>query len=154
VRDKKIAANAGSFSSFPGSKYPTLWIAFAFPSPGVANEEVRDAIRAEIDRLKSEDLTADELARAKTRAKAGLLRSLRSNSGLADNLARWHTLFGDWRELFRYIDRIEAVTAADVRRVVNDTLVASNRTVGMIVTEGAAVEQDGEDEAETSASSR
>jgi hypothetical protein len=38
--------------------------------------------------------------------------------------------------------------------VVNDTLVASNRTVGMIVTEGAAVEQDGEDEAETSASSR
>jgi predicted Zn-dependent peptidase len=144
VRDKKIAAQAGSFSSFPGSKYPTLWIAYAFPSPGVDNAQVRDAIRAEIERLESEDLTGDELARAKTRAKAGLLRSLRSNSGLANNLAQWQTLFGDWRELFRYIDRIEAVTAADVRRVVSDTLVASNRTVGMIVTESSETAQDAE----------
>ena len=135
VRDKKIAANVGSFSSFPGGKYPTLWVAFAVPSPGVENAGVRDAIRAEIERLKNEDLTDDELARAKTRAQAGLLRSLRSNFGLASNLARWHTLFGDWRELFRYIERVEAVTAADVRRVVNETLVTPNRTVGMIVTE-------------------
>ena len=140
VRDKKIAAQAGSFSSFPGSKYPTLWIAFAFPSPDIGNEEVRDAIRAEIERLKSENLTDEELARAKTRAKAGLLRSLRSNFGLANNIAQWHTLFGDWRELFRYIDRIDAVTAADVRRVVNQTLVPSNRTVGMIATETADAE--------------
>ena len=117
VRDKKIAAQAGSFSSFPGSKYPTLWIAFAIPSPESSNEEVRDAIRAEIERLKSEDLSEEDLARAKTRAKAGLLRSLRNNFGLANNIAQWHTLFGDWRELFRYIDRIEAVTAADVSRI-------------------------------------
>jgi len=141
VRDKKIAAQAGSFSSFPGSKYPTMWITFAIPTPGVENEQVRDAIRDEIERLKSEDLSADELARAKTRAKAGLLRSLRSNFGLANNLARYHTLFGDWRELFLYIDRIEAVTAADVRRVADATLVASNRTVGMIVTDS----DDGQD---------
>ena len=158
VRDKKIAAQAGSFSSFPGSKYPTLWIAFAIPSPGIANEEVRDAIRAEIERLKTEDLGEDDLARAKTRAKAGLLRSLRNNFGLANNLAQWHTLFGDWRELFRYIDRIEAVTAADVRRVVSETLVDSNRTVGMIVTgstEGTGTEQDSEAAAdEASAASR
>jgi predicted Zn-dependent peptidase len=142
VRDKKIAAQAGSFSSFPGSKYPTLWIAFAVPSPGIANEEVRDAIRAEIERLKDEDVSGDDLARAKTRAKAGLLRSLRNNFGLANNVAQWQTLFGDWRELFRYIDRIDAVTAEDVRRVVGDTLVASNRTVGMIVTESTETEQE------------
>ena len=155
VRDKKIAAQAGSFSSFPGSKYPTLWIAFAVPSPGIANEEVRDAIRTEIERLKSEDLTADDLARAKTRAKAGLLRSLRNNFGLANNVAQWQTLFGDWRELFRYIDRIDAVTAEDVRRVVGDTLVASNRTVGMIVTESSKTEPDSEAAADdASAASR
>ena len=151
VRDKKIAAQAGSFSSFPGSKYPTLWIAFAFPSPGSTNEQVRDAIRAEIEVLKSDDLSEDELARAKTRAKAGLLRSLRNNFGLANNIAQWHTLFGDWRELFRYIDRIEAVTAADVRRVANETLVASNRTVGMIVTDSGDDEPDDEAGAEDAA---
>ena len=160
VRDQKIAAQAGSFSSFPGRKYPTLWIAFAIPSPGSTNEQVRDAIRDEIERLKSEDLSADDLARAKTRAKAGLLRSLRSNFGLANNLAQWHTLFGDWRELFRYIERIEAVTAADVRRVASSTLVPKNRTVGMIVTESADAGQaettpdDDAGAAEASAASR
>ncbi len=155
VRDKKIAAQAGSFSSFPGSKYPTLWIAFAVPSPGVANEQVRDAIREEIQRLKDEDLSADDLARAKTRAKAGLLRSLRNNFGLANNIAQWQTLFGDWRELFRYIDRIEAVTAGEVRRVAGETLVAKNRTVGMIATESNETEQDSEAAAdEASAASR
>jgi len=134
VRDKRIAANAGSFSQLPGSKYPTLWIAWAFPSPNSSNEEVQAAIREEIERMKTEDVTDEELDRFKTRSKAGLLRSLRSNSGLASNLAEYQTLYGDWRELFRYIDRIDAVTKEDIRRVIGAALVPSNRTVGMIVT--------------------
>ena len=134
VRDKQIAANAGSFSQLPGSKYPTLWIAWAFPSPESSNEEVQAAIREEIERMKVTDVTDQELERFKTRAKANLLRSLRSNSGLARNLVEYQTLFGDWRELFRYVERIEAVTKADIRRVVSATLVPANRTVGMIRT--------------------
>jgi predicted Zn-dependent peptidase len=134
VRDKKIAANAGSFSQLPGSKYPTLWIAWAFPSPESSNEEVQAAIREEIARMKVDDVTDQELERFKTRAKADLLRSLRSNSGLASNLVQYQTLFGDWRELFRYVERIEAVTKEDIRRVVGATLVPANRTVGMIRT--------------------
>jgi predicted Zn-dependent peptidase len=134
VRDKKIAANAGSFSQLPGSKYPTLWLAWAFPSPNSSNEEVQAAIRAEIERIQKEDVTDEELARFKTRAKTSLLRSLRSNSGLASNLTEYQTLYGDWRELFHYVDRIEGVTKADIRRVASATLVPTNRTVGMIVT--------------------
>ena len=49
-------------------------------------------------------------------------------------LADYQRLFGDWRELFRSIDRIEAVTAEDVRRVAAETLVETNRTVAQIVT--------------------
>ena len=134
VRDKKIAANAGSFSQLPGSKYPTLWLAWAFPSPNSSNDEVQAAIHEEIERMKNEDVTDQELERFKTRAKAGLLRSLRSNSGLASNLAQYQTLYGDWRELFRYVERIEAVSKADIRRVVGATLVPSNRTIGRIET--------------------
>jgi len=137
VRDKKIAANAGSFSQMPGSKYPTLWLAWAFPSRDSSNAEVQAAIREEIERMKTEDVTDEELDRFKTRAKTDLLRSLRSNSGLASNLAQFQTLFGDWRELFKTIERIEAVSKQDIRRVVNETLVASNRTVGMIETVAA-----------------
>ncbi|MDH3404117.1 MAG: insulinase family protein [Acidobacteriota bacterium] len=148
VRDKKIAANAGSFSRLLGSKYPTLWIAWAFPSPESSNEEVRDAIREEIERMKVEDVTDEELERFKTRAKAELLRSLRSNSGLASSLAEYQTIFGDWRELFRFVGRIEAVTKADIRRVASATLVATNRTVGMIRTAAPAAQDAGAREAD------
>ena len=57
--------------------------------------------------MKTEDVTDEELARFKTRAKADLIRSLDSNSGLAEQLVTYHTLLGDWRELFRYVERIE-----------------------------------------------
>ncbi len=134
VRDRRIAAQVGSFSQFPGSKYPPLWIAYAFPTPESSNEEVQEAIRAEIERLKSEPVSDEELARFKTRAKAALLRSLRDNQGLAFNLAQYQLWFGDWRELFRFLERIDAVSKDDIRRVAMAALVPANRTVGQILT--------------------
>ncbi len=43
-------------------------------------------------------------------------------------------LYGDWRELFRQIDRIDKVTAADIRRVAAKTFVEENRSVAMLET--------------------
>jgi len=134
VRDKRLAVFAASFSGFPGEKYPNLWAVYAVPARGVENQQVEIAIRAEIERLKSEDVTDEELTKFKTRAKADLLRSLRSNTGLANELASYQRLYGDWRELFRSIDRLDKVTKADVRRVANEVFKDSNRTVAVIET--------------------
>ena len=76
VRDKKIAVSAGSFGAYPGEKYPHLWAAYAVPARGISNETVQQAIREELERLKNEDVTDEELAKFRTRAKAGLIRSL------------------------------------------------------------------------------
>ena len=74
-------------------------------------------MRPELERLKTEDITDEELARFKTRAKADLIRSLDSQRRASpSNLANYQTLFGDWRELFRYVDRLDTVTKADVRK--------------------------------------
>ena len=138
VRDKKIASDAEGGTGFPGVKYPTLFYFFATPMPGHTTKEVEDAIHAEIDRLKKEDITDDELKMVKTRAKANLIRGLDSNDGLAQDLALYQTYYGDWRELFRSVDRIDAVTKADVKRVATSVFVPTNRTVGIIETAGAA----------------
>jgi predicted Zn-dependent peptidase len=135
VEDEKIAVAAASLSGFPGEKYPNLWVAYAIPAKGVDNEQVQAAIRDEIERLKREPVTDAELERFKTRARADLIRSLRSNQGLANALARYHLRYGDWRELFRYLGRLEAVTKEDVQRVARATFTPTNRTVAMIVTE-------------------
>lgn len=132
VRDKKIAAAASGFNGFPGAKYPNLFAFFGVPTPGHSPDEIREAIRAEIDRLKSTEVSAEELQMVKTRAKAGLIRGLQSNNGLALQLGGAQARYGDWRELFRQVDKIEKVSIADVKRVASQTFVDSNRTVGIL----------------------
>ncbi|HEY6305867.1 MAG TPA: pitrilysin family protein [Candidatus Angelobacter sp.] len=137
VRDKKIAAFAAGFSGLPGTKYPGLFSFFAVPLPGHTPQEMGAAIHEQVERLKNEDVSDEELQMVKTRAKANLIRGLADNQGLAIQLAGAQLRYGDWRELFRSVDRIDKVTKADIRRVSNKVFVASNRTVAMIENEPA-----------------
>jgi predicted Zn-dependent peptidase len=91
-----------------------------------------------MERLKTEPVSAEDLQMVKTRAKADLIRSLGSNNGIAGALARYQTIHGDWRELFRSVDRIEKVSREDIQRVAKKTFVPTNRTVAMIVNDSAA----------------
>jgi predicted Zn-dependent peptidase len=100
---------------------------------------MRDAIHKEIEKLKTSDVTDDELEMFKTRSRADLLRGLADNQGLANSLAEYQTRYGDWRELFTQLDKVNKVTKADIRRVSNKVFVASNRTSAEIVTEAPAV---------------
>ena len=93
------------------------------------------AIHKEIEKLKTADVTDAELAMYKTRTRADLLRGLADNQGLANALAEYQTRYGDWRELFRQLDRVDKVTKADIRRVANEVFVASNRTSAEIDTQ-------------------
>jgi predicted Zn-dependent peptidase len=134
VRDKRIAL-AAQGGSFPGSKYPSLFYFFAAPTQGHTAEEMAKPIHEEIEKLKTHDVTDEELQSIKTRAKADLIRGLGNDQGLAIQLGDYQALYGDWRELFRQIEEIEKVTKADIRRVANLTFREENRTVGRMETE-------------------
>jgi len=147
VRDEQVAVSVEGFSPFPGSKYPGLFCFFAVPAPGHTPDEMRAAIHKEIEKLKTADVSDEELAAFKTRARAGLLHGLANNQGLANTLASYQTNYGDWREMFLSLDRVDKVTKADIRRVANVVFVDSNRTSAAIETEkpkaGAAVSAGG-----------
>jgi predicted Zn-dependent peptidase len=133
VRDKQIAIGAQG-GTYPGVKYPSLFVFFALPSKGHTAREMAGPVHEEIERLKREDVSDEELDSVKTRAKADLIRGLGDNSGLALELGIYQALYGDWRELFRQIARIDAVTKADIRRVAAKTFTEENRTVGIMET--------------------
>jgi predicted Zn-dependent peptidase len=135
VRDQQIAAVAEGVSPYPGDKYPGLFVFFAAPLPGHTPEQMRDAIHKEIDNLKGADVSDEELAMFKTRTRADLLRGLADNQGLANDLAEYQTRFGDWRELFQQLDKVDKVTKADIRRVANSVFVTGNRTEAWTETE-------------------
>ena len=132
VRDQKIALFAGGQSGFPGNKYPNLYLFYAVPTQGNTPETLAKAIHAEIDKLKTTDISDDELRMIKTRGQADLIRGLGDNEGLAQQLGTYQGLTGDWRELFKNEERLEKVTKADIRRVAEKIFVPSNRTVAVI----------------------
>ena len=138
VRDQKIAVQASGFTGFPGIKYPHLFTFFAIPAKGHTPAEMRQPIHAEIERLKKEDISDEELKMVKTRIRADFIRGLANNQGLSQAFATAQTRYGDWRELFRSIDRVDKVTKADIRRVANKVFVDANRTVGMLQTAAPA----------------
>jgi predicted Zn-dependent peptidase len=133
VRDKQVAL-AAQGGSFPGNKYPSLFYFFAAPSQGHSAEEMAAPIHDEIEKLKTQDVSDEELQSIKTRAKADLIRGLGDNQGLASQLGEYQAMYGDWRELFRQIERIDKVSKADLRRVANKIFTEENRTVGLMET--------------------
>ncbi|MFQ5789902.1 MAG: M16 family metallopeptidase [Acidobacteriota bacterium] len=135
VQERKIAVAAGGFPGFPGDKHPNLFLFYAFASAGHTNEENQEAMLEEIERLKTERVSEEELRRVKARALAELIDGLDSNAGLARQLAAYEVLTGDWRNLFGSLEAIQAVTREDIRRVARQYFTDRNRTVGYLVPE-------------------
>lgn len=134
VKEKKIAVTAAAFHGFPGNKYPNQFLFYVIPAKGHTNAECEQAVYEEIEKFKNELVSAEELKKARTRARAGLIRSLASNSGLAAQLAFYQVITGDWRNLFKELEAIDNVTAEDIQQIAKKYFTVENRTVGMIET--------------------
>jgi predicted Zn-dependent peptidase len=133
IQEQQLALNAQGFSGFPGNKYPNLMLFYALTAPGHTVEEVAQALHHEIERLTSEPVSDLELERAKTKARADLLRSLDSNSGMASLLVEYQVKTGSWQNLFKQLESIESVTSADIQRIAQATFVPENRTTGRLL---------------------
>ena len=141
VVNKKIAYAAQAISSFPGSKYPNLFLFFLVPSQGHTLAENEKELNSILGNLQKEKVDAAALARVKTRTRASLMRQLDNNAGLARLLSEYYANFGDWKRLFTDIDEIDKVTGADVQRVAREYFTPGNRTVGVTVQPASAPAQ-------------
>jgi predicted Zn-dependent peptidase len=133
VREKRIAASVSSDSNFPGVRAPNLFVLSATPLAPHTTAEVEAVIYAELERLKVEPVSAKELEKVLNNLDADLVRALRSNSGLASQLALFQTVAGDWRYALKARDKIAVVTTADIQRVATEYFTKSNRTVATLV---------------------
>jgi predicted Zn-dependent peptidase len=135
VEQQQLALTVETGNGFPGDRYPTMLLLYALTSPGHTVEEVAAAMDAEIQRLKTEPVSTEELDRVKTQARAGLLRTLSSNQGMASLLPEYEAKTGSWRNLFEELKAIDAVTPEDVQRVAQATFRLENLTVGRLLPE-------------------
>ena len=133
VRDKQIALEAGADDTFPGGKYPNLFVFSLAPAAGHTTAENEKALDEVLEKFKSQKVDDVTLARVKTKTRAGLIRRLDSNPGLAGLLTAYHAIYGDWRKLFTSLDELDRITADDVQRVAKECFVPEKRTVAYLV---------------------
>lgn len=131
VERRRIAASVAAYSA-PGERYPNLFVIDALPRYPHTLQELEAAIWREIDRLRTQPVSEEELRRMRTWAEADLIRQMRSNEGMATQLLWADAVLGDWRELFRLVERIRKVTAQDILRVARKYLQRDNCTIAFL----------------------
>jgi len=134
VDKEETALQVASFNGFPGTKLTPLFATLAVPNRGVSVDTLKATILDEIDKVKNGNITKEELDRARTNARANLIRRLDSNTGIARMLAQAEAQRGDWRTVFTDLQDLQNITVDDLQRVAKKYLTQDNLTVGSIVT--------------------
>jgi zinc protease len=107
---------------------PGLFSLRAIASTGTPIERVREALDAEIARLRDELPAAAEMERVRTQIASSFVRSRQTYNNIAVALVRSAVERDDPGALNSDLDRYRAVTDADVQRVARQYLTRENRT--------------------------
>jgi zinc protease len=122
---------------------PGLYQLLVQSREGIEGPVVEAALYEEIDRMKSEPVSDEELQKAKNMLVTGFYRDMATISGRANQLGSFELFHGDWRKLFDVVDTYEEISAEDIQRVLAQYLTANNRTVVTLIPTGDANEEAG-----------
>jgi zinc protease len=128
VREGRIAQDVALFL-LPFSSGPSVFMGWATVRADADRAEVECGFLEEVDRLAREEISADELGRAKALIETDELGALQRVSERADRLSMYATLLDDPGEINLQLGRFLAVTAADVRAACAELLAEHNRVV-------------------------
>ncbi len=128
-----IAVSVDSINGYPGARYNNLFVVTATPRSPNTTADVEDAIYTQLEKLKTEPVEDKEFKRILKQIDAGFIRALSSNSGMANQLAFYEGIAGDWRYILDWRKKMYEITTDDIMRVANTYFIKSNRTVATLI---------------------
>ena len=129
-----LASNVSSYNFAMRDPYPLLMDATI--APGKAHAEVEAAMKAAVAEVVSNGVTAEEVKRAQQQIEVAVVRSRDGTYAFASSLGE-AVASADWKWFLTYVDGIQAVTPADVKRVAATYLVPDRANVGWFVPQAA-----------------
>jgi len=127
VYQKQIAVQAVSTGNF--TEDPNLFFVFAVMNEGHTPAEGQAEVEAELERLKTELVPAQELEKAKNQILRDFILSRQSDESRGEELGYAAVILKDPNLLDAELDRFLAVTPEDVQRVAKKYFVPENLTV-------------------------
>ena len=126
VEEKKLALETESY--FWSLRYGGVLHLGAQPREGADPVQVEKAITAIVDEVRAKGISDRELEKCRNQQMADLVRGLKTNNGIAQQLGYFETV-GTYKDFFAYAKALEAVTAADIQRCAEQYLKPSGRNV-------------------------
>ena len=119
---------------------PGLYELYFTARPGVDGDRVLAALEVELERVRADVVSPEELSRAKARLELGLLQSLETTGGKAEQLGFNDTVLGDPCAAFRRLEAYRRVTAGELRTAARRYLATSSRTLVRVLPDAARSE--------------
>jgi predicted Zn-dependent peptidase len=132
VTEMGIAESVSASNGTPGTKYPNLFTIFAAPRNRHTNAQLEEVILSEIEKLKTDQISDEELAKAKNQIKMAYIQGLDSNSEIASTISYYEVLLGDYKYFANYLNVIDKVTAADIQNAARLYFNRENRTIAQL----------------------
>jgi predicted Zn-dependent peptidase len=146
VREREIASEASAFT-FDLAKGSDLLIADVTARPGISADTLEAEVVREIDRIRAEGVTDDEVQRAVALLETALVSALQSAGDRADKLSMFATYLGDPALVNEQMDCYQRVTAAQVSQLAREMLGEDNR-VSLVYVPAEKPEDSGSAQAE------
>lgn len=129
--DKKQLANMVG-SDFSESFDPNLFNIYAIAAKGIKEADIESAIYSEIDKIKKDGITENELQKIKNQKLIEFYAQIETINGKSNNIGTYELFFGDYRKMFDAPTEYSKVSIEDVKRVASQYFNKSNRTVGIL----------------------
>ncbi|MDI6403160.1 pitrilysin family protein, partial [Balneolaceae bacterium ANBcel3] len=135
ITEEEAALHLFGNSTYPGNRFPGLFILAAFPNQGVDVADLEKMVYEEIERIKQGDISPEELERIRINRRANTLRGLSDNIGIAYQFASSHRLRGTWKAVFEDLDRLDDISVDDLQQAAMRLFREESRTVGYTINE-------------------
>ncbi|MBA3671771.1 MAG: insulinase family protein [Gemmatimonadaceae bacterium] len=139
IREQQVAAEATAFT-YDLAKGSDLLVVDVTARPDIDSETLERAVNAELDRVWSDGVNADEVARAVALVETELVVALQSAGERADRLSLFATYFGDPSLVNVQAERYRAVSAEQVSTFARVHLAPENRASLLYVPRATAAD--------------
>lgn len=129
--DKKQLATS-VFTNYTETFDPTLFEFYAISAKGIKESDIELAVYEEIEKIKNEGITEHELQKIKNQKLMEFYNQIETINGKSNNIGTYEIFFGDYKKMYNAPVEYNKVTIEDVKRVANEYLKKSNRTVGVL----------------------
>ena len=130
VDEKQLAIDIGT--DYGSAFDPTLMYIYAIANQGVKADALEKAILDEVDKIKKEGVSDEELQKVKNQKLMGFYHTMETINGKANMIGTYELFFGSYKKLFSAPDDFNKVTKEDIQQVAKKYFTEDNRTIGIM----------------------